>query len=211
MKIAIVSGYFNPLHGGHLDMIESAKALGDKLVVIINNDQQQVLKKGKVILDEQNRMRLMAALRDVDDVVLSVDTDPGQSQTLRKVRQLYPNDELIFCNGGDRDDMRLSFEQAQARKIEDLLSQTLGFGKVRAQVSAELDYDRITTNSEIYDPESQVVRSTQSTSENSANAEGGSQGVSVANNLPNTTPAGAGGSNSNTTNRSEETINYEIN
>ncbi|NBU34158.1 glycerol-3-phosphate cytidylyltransferase [bacterium] len=103
MKIAIVSGYFNPLHGGHLDMIESAKALGDKLVVIINNDQQQVLKKGKVILDEQNRMRLMAALRDVDDVVLSVDTDPGQSQTLRKVRQLYPNDELIFCNGGDRD------------------------------------------------------------------------------------------------------------
>ncbi len=103
MKIAIVSGYFNPLHGGHLDMIEAARALGDKLVVIINNDQQQLLKKGKVILDEANRMRLMRALRDVDDVVLSVDTDPGQSQTLRKVRELYPSDELIFCNGGDRD------------------------------------------------------------------------------------------------------------
>jgi len=103
MKIAIVSGYFNPLHGGHLDMIEAARALADKLVVVINNDHQQVLKKGKVILDEQNRMRLMRALRDVDDVVLSVDTDPGQSVTLRKVRELYPNDELIFCNGGDRD------------------------------------------------------------------------------------------------------------
>ena len=138
---------------------------------------------------------------------------PGQISVVDDKGNLLarPKDGAMGGNGGDRDDMRLSFEQAQARKIEDLLSQTLGFGKVRAQVSAELDYDRITTNSEIYDPESQVVRSTQSTSENSANAEGGSQGVSVANNLPNTTPAGAGGSNSNTTNRSEETINYEIN
>lgn len=139
---------------------------------------------------------------------------PGQISVVDDKGNLLarPKDGAMGGSGGDRDDMRLSFEQAQARKIEDLLSQTLGFGKVRAQVSAELDYDRITTNSEIYDPESQVVRSTQSTSENSANAEGGSQGVSVANNLPNTTPAGTGNnSNSNTSNRSEETINYEIN
>lgn len=51
MKIVIVSGYFNPLHGGHLDMIEAAKGMGDKLVVIVNNDVQQIQKKGKIILD----------------------------------------------------------------------------------------------------------------------------------------------------------------
>jgi cytidyltransferase-like protein len=103
IKIAIVSGYFNPLHGGHLDMIEAARALGNKLIVIVNNDKQQVLKKGKIILDEQNRMRLIGSLRDVDEVVLSVDEDLGQALSLRKIRQMYPDDTLIFCNGGDRD------------------------------------------------------------------------------------------------------------
>ena len=115
----------------------------------------------------------------------------------------------------DQDDMRRQFEQAQARKVEDLLSQTLGYGKVRAQVSADLDFDKITTSSEIYDPDSQVVRSTQSSNEDSTNAEGGGGSVSVANNLP-TNPqqianGGGGGGASNKNNHTEETINYEIN
>lgn len=103
MKRVIVSGYFNPLHGGHLDMLEAAKKLGDFLIVAVNNDNAQKLKKGKIILDEKSRMRLMRALRDVDEVVLSVDNDLGQAKTLRKIRAMYPDDELIFANGGDRD------------------------------------------------------------------------------------------------------------
>ena len=78
MKIVIVSGYFNPLHGGHLDMIEAAAEMGDKLIVIVNNDKQQLLKKGKIILDENNRLRLMRALKGVDQVILSIDEDPTQ-------------------------------------------------------------------------------------------------------------------------------------
>lgn len=122
--------------------------------------------------------------------------------------------------GGDSpEDMRLAFEQTQARKIEDLLSQTLGYGKARAQVSADLDFDRITTNSEIFDPESQVVRSTQSSSEQSTNSEGSSGGgtVSVTNGLP-ANPAqvakdlgGPKESSSNKNTHTEETVNYEIN
>lgn len=115
-------------------------------------------------------------------------------------------------SAANQDDMRLAFEQTQVRKIEDLLSQTLGYGKVRAQVSADLDLDRITTSSEIYDPESQVVRSTQSTSEDSSNSEGGNESVSITNNLPATpTQAPAGGGTNNKTAHAEETINYEIN
>jgi flagellar M-ring protein FliF len=123
------------------------------------------------------------------------------------------------ASGGssDQDDMRLQFEQGQVRKIEDLLTQTLGYGKVRAQVSADLDFDRITTSSEIFDPDSQVVRSTQSTNEENTNGEGNAGAVTVANNLP-TNPqqianggANGGASSSNKNNRSEETINYEIN
>jgi cytidyltransferase-like protein len=103
MKIVIVSGFFNPLHGGHLDMIEAAARMGDKLIVIVNNDVQQVMKKDKVILPEENRVRLMKALRDVDDVILSVDQDPTQIKTLEMIAQQHPYEELIFANGGDRD------------------------------------------------------------------------------------------------------------
>lgn len=103
MKKIIVSGYFNPLHGGHLDMIEAARGMGDSLIVVVNNDKQQILKKGKIILDQENRLRLMRALRDVDEVILSIDEDPTQTQTLEMIAKKYPDDELIFANGGDRD------------------------------------------------------------------------------------------------------------
>jgi flagellar M-ring protein FliF len=117
--------------------------------------------------------------------------------------------------GGDQDDARMDFEQGQVRKIEDLLTQTLGYGKVRAQVSADLDFDRITTSSEIYDPDSAVIRSTQNTSEEATESSGGSSGaVSVSNNLP-TTPqqitGGGGGASGNKNSKTEETVNYEIN
>lgn len=102
MKTVIVSGYFNPLHGGHLDMIEAAAATGDNLVVIVNNDKQQLIKKGKVILDEKNRLRLMRALKGVDQVVLSIDEDSSVIQTLEMIAKQYPGDELVFANGGDR-------------------------------------------------------------------------------------------------------------
>ncbi len=84
-------------------MIEAAAELGDRLIVIVNNDVQQVLKKDKIILNENNRMRLMRALKYVDEVILSIDQDPSQIQTLELVAGQYPNDELIFANGGDRD------------------------------------------------------------------------------------------------------------
>lgn len=103
MKRVIVSGYFNPLHGGHLDMIEAAKKLGDYLIVVVNNDKQAVLKKGKIILEEENRLRLIRALRDVDEGMLSIDTeDTSQTLTLTAIREKYPDDEIMFGNGGDR-------------------------------------------------------------------------------------------------------------
>ena len=104
MKIVIESGFFNPLHGGHLDMIEAGKKLGDKLIVLVNNDAQQVMKKGKVILTAENRARVVAALRDVDEVMITLDVDgPSVIHTLEAIAEKYPNDELIFANGGDRD------------------------------------------------------------------------------------------------------------
>lgn len=104
MKVVIVSGFFNPLHGGHLDMIEAAAKLGDKLIVVVNNDKQQMVKKGKIILPEQNRARLLTALRDVDEVRIAIDDDSSVTKSLEKIASDYSGDELIFCNGGDRVD-----------------------------------------------------------------------------------------------------------
>ena len=77
-------------------MIEAAKQLGDHLVVIVNNDAQQIEKKGKIILDEQNRAKLMAALRDVDEVIIGIDPAGNHwpsTKTLELVANKYPNDE----------------------------------------------------------------------------------------------------------------------
>lgn len=105
MRISIISGFFNPLHGGHIDLIEAAAKLGDRLIVIVNNDVQQMTKKGKIILDEDNRARLMQALRLVDEVIIGIDgEDPKwpSTETLRLIADKYPNDDLVFANGGDR-------------------------------------------------------------------------------------------------------------
>ncbi len=98
----IVSGYFSPLHVGHLDMIEAAAALGDKLVVIVNNNEQQIAKKGKLIIDQSDRLRLVEALRVVDEAIIAVDDDRTVSASLQAVAESHPDHDLIFANGGDR-------------------------------------------------------------------------------------------------------------
>ncbi len=109
------------------------------------------------------------------------------------------------------EEMRIGYESRMVRTIEDLLARSLGPGNVRAQVSAEMDFDRVTENAEIFDPDGQVVRSTQVVEEQASNQDGGPAGVTVGNNLPDALPEldGASGSQSQTT-RTEETVNYEI-
>ncbi|HPT08253.1 MAG TPA: adenylyltransferase/cytidyltransferase family protein [bacterium] len=91
-----VSGYFNPLHVGHLEMIEKAKKLGDYLVVIINSDRQVKLKGSVPFMPEKDRIKIIKALRDVDEVFLSIDKDKTVCKSLAKIK---PD---IFANGGDR-------------------------------------------------------------------------------------------------------------
>lgn len=104
MKIVIVSGYFNPVHVGHIRMLKSAKAMGDLVCVIINNDIQQVLKKGKIIMDEDERVEIVKALKYVDMVYLAEDTDRTVCKTLLKIAEQFSEQgyEIIFANGGDR-------------------------------------------------------------------------------------------------------------
>lgn len=96
MKTVAVSGYFDPIHVGHLEYLEEAKKLGDKLIVIVNNDQQCVLKKGRPFMQEDDRLKIILALKIVDEAFLSIDEDQTVCKSLEKIR---PD---IFANGGDR-------------------------------------------------------------------------------------------------------------
>lgn len=99
-------------------MIEAAAKMGDRLIVVVNNDKQQVIKKGKVILQEMNRARLIRALRAVDEVIVSIDDDPTVIQTLGFIASQYPDDELVFANGGDRDSEKAVPETDVCRKYD---------------------------------------------------------------------------------------------
>jgi len=96
MTTVAVSGYFNPIHVGHIRLLKAAKELGDKLIVIVNNDKQVMLKKGRIIIPEDQRMEIVQAIRDVDEAVLSIDDD----RTVRKTLAMVKPD--IFANGGDQ-------------------------------------------------------------------------------------------------------------
>ena len=98
----IVSGYFSPIHVGHLDMIDDASTHGDMLIVIVNNNAQQIAKKGKLIIDEVDRLRIVTALRVVDHAFVAVDEDRTVNASLEKIAADFPDHQLIFANGGDR-------------------------------------------------------------------------------------------------------------
>lgn len=117
-NVAIVSGYFNPLHMGHLRMFRDARTLAEALVVIVNNDKQQMLKKGRVIMTESDRLEVVGAIRYVDQAFLSVDADPSVRESLAKIRQEYPSDHLIFANGGDRNDTGSIAEAEVCRQLD---------------------------------------------------------------------------------------------
>jgi D-beta-D-heptose 7-phosphate kinase/D-beta-D-heptose 1-phosphate adenosyltransferase len=98
--IVAVSGGFDPIHVGHIRMFEEARKFGDELVVILNNDNWLMKKKGIVFMLQKERMEVIRALRAVDRVVLTKHgINPNDMSVSRELRELKPD---IFANGGDR-------------------------------------------------------------------------------------------------------------
>ena len=103
LKGIIVSGYFNPLHKGHIELFKNAKKLGDELIVIVNNDFQRKLKGSKKFMDQDERTLIINELSITDKVYLSIDKDTTVKKSLEKIHSnLGTNYELYFANGGDQ-------------------------------------------------------------------------------------------------------------
>ena len=102
-KIVITSGYFNPLHKGHLELFYNAKEVGE-VWVIVNSDLQRELKGSKEFMDEDERLEIITALKVVDVALLSIDKDKTQCATLKYIGENYGDTHsLYFANGGDQD------------------------------------------------------------------------------------------------------------
>ena len=103
MKIAVVSGGFDPIHSGHIEYFKEAKLLGDKLIVAVNSDQWLINKKGKFFMPFNERSTIISNLEVVDQVIDFEDDIYGScAPGLEKIKKQHPDDEIIFCNGGDR-------------------------------------------------------------------------------------------------------------
>jgi cytidyltransferase-like protein len=130
MKVGIVSGYFNPLHYGHIEYINGAKSSSDKLVCIVNNDNQVTLKGSCPFMDEVHRAKIVANLKSIDEVLISIDKDTEQCQTLKCVRSKYPTDEIIFFNSGDRKDGNLNARESDTCRQEGIQVKILNMPKL---------------------------------------------------------------------------------
>lgn len=130
MKIGIVSGYFNPLHYGHIEYIEAAKKLSNRLICIVNSDYQVTLKGSKTFLSEDHRLKIMASLRAVDEVLLSVDKDKTVRESLKRLREKYPKDELTFYNSGDRKGNNIELSETDVCRNNNIHTAVLDLPKI---------------------------------------------------------------------------------
>ena len=161
----------------------------------LNNEQVQAIQH-----------LIAAAVPSMDPQKISVLDDRGQLLA-------RGNGDSTSAAAGTADEMRVGFENRMRQAIIELLERTVGLNRVRAEITAEIDYDRVVENAEIFDPDSQVARSTQTVQENENSSENDDQDtVTVQNNLPETeaTAAGTGTSAASQVSRTEETVNFEI-
>lgn len=100
--LVVVSGGFDPIHSGHLDHINKAKELGGNLLVIVQNEENLIRKKGFYFMESTERLNIVKNLSAVDEIMLNLDDDMTSIKSLEKVREFYPDKEIVFAKGGDR-------------------------------------------------------------------------------------------------------------
>ena len=133
-KIAVVSGGFDPIHSGHIEYFKAARLFADVLIVALNSDQWLINKKGKFFMPFEERSNIISNLKVVDRVIDFQDDENGSCALgLEKVKNLYPDSEIIFCNGGDRKQ-----DNTPEMKVEDITFEFGVGGNNKLNSSSEL-------------------------------------------------------------------------
>ena len=117
MKIAVVSGGFDPIHSGHIDYISEAKENADYLIVALNSDHWLSQKKGKPFMEFSERKQILESIKYVDEVIDFDDTDGSCINALEKIKATYLDASIFFCNGGDRSEDNIPEKNVEGIKF----------------------------------------------------------------------------------------------
>lgn len=128
-KIVLCTGGFDPIHRGHIDYFNAARALGDMLVVGVNSDAWLIRKKGSAFMPLDDRITIIQNLRMVSHCILFNDDNDTALDAIKNVQMIYPTDHIIFANGGDRKSLDMLPERS-AKNVEFVFS--IGGDKTRS-------------------------------------------------------------------------------
>ena len=117
MKIAVVSGGFDPIHSGHIAYISEAKENADYLIVALNSDHWLSQKKGKPFMEFSERKQILESIKYVDEVIDFDDTDGSCINALEKIKATYLDASIFFCNGGDRSEDNIPEKNVEGIKF----------------------------------------------------------------------------------------------
>ena len=129
-SIGIVSGYFNPIHYGHIEYIDGAKNNCDFLIAVVNSYLQVSLKGSKPFMDENHRRKIVSSLKSIDLSIISIDQDKTQCVTLIKIRQSFPKCKMYFFNSGDRKQGNLVSSESETCKANNIFEIVLDLPKI---------------------------------------------------------------------------------
>jgi cytidyltransferase-like protein len=103
LNIAVISGGFDPVHSGHISLIEEASKKGNILIILLNDDDWLINKKGKAFMPFSERKKILESIKNVDQVIKNENDEHGTAiNGLKEIKRRYPKDNILFCNGGDR-------------------------------------------------------------------------------------------------------------
>ena len=134
---AIVSGGCDPVHVGHLRMFKDANKLAEKVIVLLNNDDWLIKKKGKPFMNQNQRKEILEEFKSISEVIIQTSSEPSSSLAIEEFVNKYPNKSICYCNGGDRSNIKNIRESEVCKKLKVSLEFGIG-GENKIESSSDL-------------------------------------------------------------------------